>query len=104
MRTQWMLNWQAKGDAWASNGTRSAGDDNATDIFGKLVAHLGLQSQIVSSAMVAQGALQRGGLRGLILPGAIALSSHEADEIRPFPARGGTVIAAAEPATSDQHS
>ena len=104
MRTQWMLDWQAKGDAWASNGTRSAGDDNATDIFGKLVAHLGLQGQIVSSAMVAQGALQRGSWRVLILPGAIALSPQEADEIRRFLARGGTVIADAEPATYDQHS
>jgi len=54
--------------------------------------------------MVAQGALQRGGWRVLILPGAIALSSQEADEIRRFVARGGTVIADAEPATYDQHS
>ena len=104
MRTQWMLDWQAKGDSWARNGTESAGDDNATDIFGRLVTHLGLQGQIISSAMVAQGALQRGGWRVLILPNAIALSSQEADEIRRFVARGGTVIADAEPATYDQHS
>jgi hypothetical protein len=104
MRTQWMLDWQAKGDAWARNGTRSAGDDNATDIFASRVAHLGLQGQIVSSAMVAQGALQRGAWRILILPDAIALSPQEADEIRRFVARGGTVIADAEPATYDQHS
>ncbi|HYK79090.1 MAG TPA: alpha-amylase family protein, partial [Micropepsaceae bacterium] len=104
MRTQWMLDWQAKGDAWARNGTRSAGDDNATDIFASHVAHLGLQGQIVSSAMVAQGALRRGAWRILILPDAIALSPQEAEEIRRFVARGGTVIADAEPATYDQHS
>ena len=104
MRTQWMLDWQTKGDSWARNGTESAGDDNATDIFGKLVTHLGLQGQIISSAMVAQGALQRGGWRVLILPNAIALSSKEADEIRHFVARGGTVIADAEPGLYDQHS
>ena len=103
MRTQWMLDWQAKGDAWARNGTESAGDDNATDIFAKLLTHLGLQSQIISSAMVAQGALQRGGWQVLILPGAIALSAREADEIRRFVARGGTVIADAEPGLYDQH-
>jgi hypothetical protein len=104
MRTQWMLDWQAKGDEWARNGTKSAGDDNATDVFGKLVAHLGLPGQIMSSTMVAQGALQRGGWRALILPRAIALSSQEADEIRRFVARGGTVIADAEPGLYDQHS
>jgi hypothetical protein len=104
MRTQWMLDWQAKGDSWARNGTRSAGDGNATDLFRKLVTHLGLQSQIISSAMVAQGGLQRGGWRVLILPRAIALSSQEAEEIRRFVARGGTLIADSEPGLYDQHS
>jgi hypothetical protein len=104
MRTQWMLDWRTKGDSWARNGTRSAGDDNPTDIFGKLVTHLGLQSQIISSAMVAEGALERSSWRVLILPRAIALSSKEADEIRRFVARGGTIIADAEPGLYDQHS
>jgi hypothetical protein len=104
MRTQWMLDWQVKGDSWARNGTKSAGNDNATDMFGKLITHLGLQGQIISSAMVADGALQQRGWRVLILPHAIALSSQEAEEIRRFVVRGGTIIADSEPGLYDQHS
>jgi hypothetical protein len=104
MRTRWMLDWRSKGDAWARTRASSYDNETGTDIFGKLVAHLGLQHDIVSSALLAQGVLQHGGWRVLILPDAIALSPQEANEIRRFAERGGTVIADREPGLYDQHS
>jgi len=104
MRTQWMLDWQPKGDAWAKNGMNSGHAETGADIAGKLIVHLGLQHQIVSAAMLAQGVLQQDRWRALILPDAIALSPQEAAEIRRFVERGGTVIADREPGLYDEHS
>ena len=48
--------------------------------------------------------MRHDGSRVLILPHAIALSQAEADEIRAFAQRGGTVLADTEPGLFDQHS
>jgi hypothetical protein len=104
MRTEWMLKWQPKGDAWSRNGTSSAGDDNGVNLFGNLAARVGVAHEIVSPQMVEKGALQNRQLRALVLPHSYAMSSGEAAAIRDFVRGGGTVIADSEPALYDEHS
>nr|WP_294549735.1 alpha-amylase family protein [uncultured Rhodopila sp.] len=107
-RARWMLDQRDKGAAWVSRDAAREYEDNAwrasrRQVLGRL-AGIAVQPRILSSAMVEAGALQRGGLRVLILPHAIALSEAESREIRAFAERGGTVLADTEPGLFDQHS
>nr|WP_294512244.1 alpha-amylase family protein [uncultured Rhodopila sp.] len=107
-RTRWMLDQRTKGAAWTSRDAAREYEDNSwrasrRQVLARL-AGIAVQPRILSSAMVEAGALQRDGLRVLILPHAIALSEAEANEIRAFAGRGGTVLADTEPGLFDQHS
>lgn len=107
MRTEWMINWQPKGEAWSR--VNAGEDDNiplreAMQNYARDIAHLGLTPRFVTPELVEQGELARGGYRVLVLPQAIALSSAEAERIRQFVAQGGTVVADIEPGLYDQHS
>ena len=53
--------------------------------------------------MLESGALDQAGIKILLLPHAIALSDAELAAIRAFTARGGTVLADAEPGLFDGH-
>jgi hypothetical protein len=107
-RTRWMLDQRDKGAAWFGRDAAREYEDNAWRASRRQVlerlAGIAVQPRIVSSAMVEGGALQRDGLRVLILPHAIALSEAEVNEIRAFAGRGGTVLADTEPGVFDQHS
>ena len=77
MHTQWILDWQPKGDAWSRNGTSSAYSDNGVNLFSSLAAHAGIEHQIISPAMIEKGVLRSGRWRVLILPNILAMSSGE---------------------------
>lgn len=109
MRTQWMLDWLPKGDAWSA---RSADDDyeDASAVRSSMVnfldalEHRGLEPDIVVSDFIEKGGLRRSGFRALILPRVIALSARAAAEITRFAREGGTVIADGQPGLFDEHS
>jgi hypothetical protein len=107
-RTRWMLDQRPKGAAWISRDAAREYEDNTLRASRRQVlqrlAGIAVQPRILSSAMIEAGALRRDGLRVLILPHAIALSEAEANEIRAFADRGGTVLADTEPGVFDQHS
>jgi hypothetical protein len=109
MRTQWMLDWLPKGDAWSA---RSADDDyeDESEVRSSMVnfldalEHRGLEPSIVISDFIEKGGLRRSGFRALILPRVIALSARAATEITRFAREGGTVIADGQPGLFDEHS
>ena len=61
------------------------------------------QFRIISYRQLAEGVLQTGGFRCLVLPFAQALSKAEAGAIREFVANGGTVVADLRPGVCDEH-
>jgi Beta-galactosidase len=106
-RTSWIIGQRAKA-TWTDRDAAREYEDNAwragrRQILQRL-GQIGIQPKILSSPMIEAGALQRDGLRVLILPQAIALSAAETDAIRSFAGQGGVVLADAEPALFDQHS
>jgi glycosyl hydrolase family 42 (putative beta-galactosidase) len=108
MRTQWMLDWQPKRNAWSDRRPGQVYEDASavrTSMAGflALLNRAALEPRILTPALVEKGALRRG-IRALILPRAIALSDLEAAEIRRFAAAGGTVIADGAPGAFDEHS
>ncbi|MDB5398946.1 MAG: hypothetical protein JWQ55_964 [Rhodopila sp.] len=107
-RTGWMLDQRSKGAAWSDRDAAREYEDNAWRASRRQVlqrlGQIAIQPRMLSSAMVEAGALRHDDLRVLILPHAIALSQAEADEMRAFAQRGGTVLADTEPGVFDQHS
>ena len=109
MRTQWMLDWKPKGDAWlARDSEHEGGPDNtvrqAMGAYIDGVTQLGLTPRFLASEALTQGALAQTQCRVVILPHAIALSAAAADAISGFAASGGTVVADVEPGRFDEHS
>jgi hypothetical protein len=109
MRTQWMLDWRAKGDAWSRRDVESVYEDESAvrssmARFFALMAHGGWEPYVVVAKSIEQGALSQDGIRILILPRALSLSGREAAAIRRFVSAGGTVIADGEPGLFDEHS
>ena len=108
-RTQWLLDWKDRRDAWIDRGSEAEdGEDNtvraALDGYRSALERLGLEPRFVSPDMVERGALEGGTLRVLVLPHAVALSSSAANMIRRFVAAGGTIVADTEPGAFDEHS
>jgi hypothetical protein len=107
-RTQWMLDQRGRGGAWPDRDAAREYEDNAWAASRRQVlqrlGEIAVQPRLFSSTMVEAGALRHDGLRVLILPHAIALSQVEADEIKAFAQRGGTVLADTEPGVFNQHS
>lgn len=108
MRVRWFLDWQRKGNGWSRLDPDATAADNAprqASMRGFLrgIELSGLEPRFVSSRLLEDGALDRGDVRILVLPYAIALSSGEAAAIRRFVERGGNVIADGEPGLYDEH-
>lgn len=108
LRTQWMLERRPDGDAWMK---RDASYERSHNDFLRLreswshaMEDQGLQYRFVGYDQVAKGELLGSGVRTLLLPNSSSLSQGEADEIRSFIHRGGTVIADGAPGTYDEHS
>ena len=68
-----------------------------------LMEDTGRQFRIVSCRQVAEGVLETGAFRFLLLPYVQALSSREAEMIKQFVAGGGTVVADVRPGVCDEH-
>lgn len=108
-RTRWILDRQPDGEAWSR---RSAEDEHldendwrkSTAAYVARLERLGLTPRFLASRAVESGALRHGDIRLLVLPHTIALSTREAEEIRAFVDRGGTVVADIEPGSYDQLS
>jgi hypothetical protein len=107
-RTRWMLDQRVRRAAWSDRDAAREYEDNAWRASRRQVlrrlGEIAVQPRLLSSAMVEAGVLQHDGSRVLILPHVIAMSAAEADEIRGFAQRGGTVLADTEPGLFDQHS
>jgi hypothetical protein len=106
MRIQWMLDWRSAGDQWSHYGTESQNRDNpwrgSMRRYREAIVRIGLTPRFVTADGVAAGALGSG-VRVLILPDTLALSTGAAAAIRRFVRAGGTVIADREPARFDGH-
>jgi len=107
MRLQWLLDRRATGEDWIRRNASTEYEDNgiraATRNFAHALRHFGLQYRFISSAELGQGELQIGNYSVLILPHTIALAATEAQQIREFVERGGTVIADNQPGLFDEH-
>lgn len=107
-RTQWLLDRQPQGPAWAGRDAAAEYEDNtvaaATEGFARLLGRLGLQPRFLSPAVLGDGALRGSTCRVLILPRAVALAPAEVAAIRGFVGSGGTVIADVVPGRFDEHS
>ena len=105
-RLQWLLD-RRSGAPWSDRGAGREFEDNTwrasrRETLARLNA-LGIQPDLLSSPMVEAGALERDGIKVLLLPNAIALSDAELTAIRAFAGRGGTVLADTEPGLFDGH-
>jgi hypothetical protein len=107
MRIEWMLAQRPKGENWVTRNSSTEYKDSdflrLRESYCRLIEDEGLQYNFVSYDQVEDGELVRRGYKVLILPRSTALSRHEAEEIRDFVSRGGTVIADGEPGVFDDH-
>ncbi len=107
-RTRWILDRRHGDPAWWKRDAAREYEDNAWTLARRQILRrlgaLAVRPRILSSAMLEAGALQREGIKLLILPHAIALSEAEAAAITAFAAAGGTVLADTEPGLFNQHS
>jgi hypothetical protein len=107
LRTQWLLDWKPKGDTWATRDIKDSYEDanearSSFEGFANLLEHMGVHPRVLTDALIEHGALEK--YRILVLPHALALAPGEADTIRKFVEKGGTVIADVEPGIFDGHS
>jgi hypothetical protein len=69
----------------------------------QLLEDTGYQYNYLAYTRLEEGGLKRDGYRALILPGSIALSDREVEQIRAFVEGGGLLIADVMPGTTDLH-
>lgn len=103
----WAIDASAHGKTWPR---RSSSLDNSCLSSGKnrvawtrLLEDLGHQPRWIDTKELRAGALQKQGVRVLILPQTFALSSEECQAIKAFVKSGGAVIADYAPGITDQH-
>ena len=106
LRSQWLLDWKPKGNAWATRDIKDSYEDanearSSFEGFANLFEHMGVHPRVVTDALIEQGVLEK--VRVLVLPHVIALAPGEADIIRKFVENGGAVIADVEPGIFDGH-
>ncbi|MDD2706692.1 MAG: beta-galactosidase trimerization domain-containing protein [Verrucomicrobiae bacterium] len=77
--------------------------ENVLNALTPLFEDAGCQFRIISYEQLAQGELKRSGVRLLWLPYVQAMSLKEAEEVRAFVEKGGTVIADLRPGVRDEH-
>ena len=107
-RVHWLLDRRAERGDWTKRDAEAEFEDRsptrlARERAVRVLSHLGLQPRFVSSAMLEQGVLRRFGLRVIILPEAIALSSAEAAALISFRASGGVIVADGQAGLFDGH-
>jgi len=108
MRTQWLLDWKPKGDAWSKRDIEASYEDanpvrSSMVAYSDLLDHWGLHPSFLTSELITRGELESGRYRILILPRTISLGVREVKEIERFVRRGGVAIADGEPGIFDNH-
>lgn len=76
---------------------------NVQESWTALLFDLGLRHHYLDQQAMEAGELNSGKYRLLILPNSVALSAREADEIRAFVRKGGTVLADLRPGVLTEH-
>jgi hypothetical protein len=71
--------------------------------WGQVLEDIGYQYDYLSYEQIEKGDLTKHGFRALVLPGSIALSDREVQQIRAFVKAGGLVLADVRPGTTDEH-
>ena len=71
--------------------------------WGQVMEDIGYQYRYLSYEQLEKGELTAGGYRVLILPGSIALSDREVEQIRAFVKAGGLLVADVRPGVTDEH-
>ncbi|NLB97299.1 MAG: hypothetical protein GX785_16515 [Armatimonadetes bacterium] len=79
------------------------GPENAHLMWTRLIYENGHDFRYLTSGMLKQGALDKGGFKVLLLPMAQAIAPEEAAAIRRFVQAGGTIIADVRPGIYDGH-
>ena len=107
IRLNWLLARQAEGIPWEHRDSEAEDTDKTLRAgmrrAAALAAHLGVQPRWLTPDLLAGGALEREGIRALVLPQASALSDAEIDAIRRFAAAGGLLFADTDPGRFDGH-
>jgi hypothetical protein len=102
VQASWAMDVVTHGGSWPNrsssldNGNQSAGRNRTA--WMKLLEDCGYQYNVVTPAQVVGGALERDGVRVLVLGRTVAMSDTECDAVRRFAESGGTVIADCLPA------
>jgi hypothetical protein len=107
-RMRWLLDRRADGKPWTQRTSAAEWDDNnawraSLGDAESTLTHAGLEPRFVTETMLATGALDRDGIRLLILPQAIALAPATGATIQAFAASGGIVAADSEAGRFDDH-
>lgn len=85
------------------NGPSFVSTEATHRLWVQLTYDLGLDFRYLTSAMIKRGALDPGEFKVLLLPMTQAIGPEEAEAIRRFAERGGTVIADVRPGIYDDH-
>ncbi len=106
-RLSWLADRQTDGRDWTLRDSEAEDAETPFRAVTRRAAaqlyHAGIQPQWLGPDMVADGELRRRGIRVLVLPHVLALSSRETSELRRFVNGGGTLLADVVPGQFDGH-
>ena len=107
IRAWWMIESREDGKTWprrfSSYEAAHSRLARLRDGYLRVVEDLGLTPVFLSSEQIERGELAKGKWKALLLPGSVAMSKKECSEVEAFSKAGGTVIAAPDLATMDEH-
>jgi Protein of unknown function (DUF4038)/Domain of unknown function (DUF5060)/Putative collagen-binding domain of a collagenase/Beta-galactosidase len=110
IQADWLLESTRDGSTWLRRFSSFEADHNwmvrARNSWLKALQDLGYSPRFISSEEIERGDLIRGGCRGLVLPGSLALSDKEAEQITAFAKAGGSrmVLCNGIPGLFDAHA
>jgi hypothetical protein len=106
-RLQWLLDHRAMGSSWTRLRSEDQNADNSVRAARRRVLDLldsfGLWPNFVDEDQIVSGQLRKAGLKILILPQTLALSSKAAETLRDFVAGGGILITEGQAGIFDGH-
>lgn len=105
MQVHWLLDNVQNARKWMlhSGGDRHSHFTGLRNSWTKLIEDLGFQFEFVGRSQIEEGKLGTGQHRVLIMPQSLAVSAHEASEIREFVRAGGLLIADYRAASMNEH-